>query len=415
VSITGATAKKPGRAIANRRAVLRVSIVVLLSLASLSSPASPSSPPSPSPETRSVREILNIKNTLTSPDGAFRVGTQQETLKDFRFPVLNLCRALRQRLAYVTNAAADEADVICIELGTPKRNAEGIAVARHKEWISHSVEVADPETVDGFLLEAVLAQCLLNNWLAAAQRKAGTPVREEVPLWFARGLATLADDTPDHSRRGTCFAAVEALQMSGSLRPVPELLEDGGGAHEVSTLLAAWLVETRRNGYAPLSAALANGAAWSETLLLEKWLEMEPHAAQESWDLWLHQCRSKVFKAGVVEAGVWERLRHLLYVYPVDTATLAGDAQRGMTFAELADMPFSPWRRRVAIQRAVALRASAVGRDNVYKEVVEAYCDFLDALQKNESSKSLRARLSSAEARYLAAYAEIKGLNKEQP
>ena len=394
---------------ANRRAVRLACRLAALFPALLASPSSPAQ------ETKSVREALNIMNPLTSPDGSFRVGTQSESLKDFRFPVLTLCRSLRQRLAYVTNAAADEAAVIYIALGTPRRNAGGITVTRHNEWISHYVEVAEPETVDGFLLEALLAQCLLNNWLAAAQRNAGKPVREEVPLWFAQGMAMLVDNAPDYSRRAACFAEVEALMMAGQLKPVAEFLQDGGGAPGVSTMLLAWLVETRRDGYSRLHAALTQGAAWSETLLLEQWLEMEPHAAQESWDLWLHQCRSKVFKAGTAEAGVWERLRHLLFVYPVDTAMAAGDAQRGKTFAELAEMPPSPWRKRAAVQRIMELRKSAIGRDNQYKEVIEAYCDFLDAIQKNESVKNLRARLSNAEARYLAAYAEVKGLNKENP
>jgi len=37
--------------------------------------------------------------------------------------------------------------------------------------------------------------------------------------------------------------------------------------------------------------------------------------------------------------------------------------------------------------------------------VVEAYCEFLTAVQKNERVERLRARLSIAEARFLAAYA----------
>jgi len=346
---------------------------------------------------------------LTSPDGTFRVGTLREELKPFRFPVLNLCRALRQRLAHITNTSTVEGGIIYVVLGTPARNDEGIAVSQPNEWISHYVEVADPEAVDPALLDAVLAQCLLNNWLTAAQRDAGTPAREEVPLWFARGLATLADS----EWREICFGRVETLVMSGSLRPVLELLEDGGGEPRVSTMLAAWLLETRRNGYARLHGALAQGAAWSGAALLEHWLDMEPPAAQESWDLWLQHCRSKVFNPGTSVEEVWGRLRQLLYVYPVDTGLLAGDVQRGKTFAELAEMPPSPWRKRAADQRLMALRTSAIGRDNVYKEVVEAYCDFLDALLKNEPLERLRARLSSAEARYLAAYAEIKGLNKE--
>jgi len=355
------------------------------------------------------------QNAIIAPEGTFRVGTEVERLKPFRFPMLNLCRNLRQRLAHVTNAATNEGGIIFVLLGAPKRNGGDITVTRPNEWISHHIEVADPESVDIMRLEDILAQCLLNNWLAVAQRNAGKPVHEEIPLWFAQGLASLADSV----WREVCFEWVEELMMAGRLRPVAELLEDGGlgevGEPGVSTMLASWLVETRRDGYARLSGALVNGATWSGTALLEHWLEMTPPAAQESWDLWLHQCRYKIFNAGTAEVGVWERLRHLLYVYGVDAAMPVGDVQRGKTFAELIDMPPSSWRARAAAQRNMALRASVLGRDNTYREVVEAYCAFLEALQKNEPADKLRARLSIAEARYLAAYAEVKGLNKEPP
>ena len=367
-------------------------------------------------EAARVREAFNSTSPLTSPDGAFRVGAASEPFKTDRFPVLSLCRSLHQRLAYVTRAATQDGGVIFILLGAPERGGGGITVTRPNPWISHFIEVADLGTVDAGEFEAVVAHCLLNNWLAVARRAAGKPASEEIPPWFARGLAALADSR----RREASLGEVEALMMAGRVGAVSELLGDGGPPG-TATMLVAWLMETNRNGYAQLHAALADGAAWSGELLLEKWLGMAPPAAQESWDLWLQHCRAMVvFDPGTAEPDpatprIWERLKQLLYVYPVDTAMPGEDAQRGKTFSELAAMPPSPWRRRAAESRMMELQKSAIGRDAVYRGVIEAYCDFLGALLKNERPEKLRALLSIAEARYLAAYVESQGLNKEQP
>ena len=93
---------------------------------------------------------------------------------------------------------------------------------------------------------------------------------------------------------------------------------------------------------------------------------------------------------------------------------LPGDVQRGQSFAEFAGKKPAPWRVRAAEQQFMELQKSALGRNNTYREVVGAYCDFLNAIIQNESPENLRSRLSIAEARYLAAYAEVMGLNKDQ-
>ncbi len=359
-----------------------------------------------------IRELLNVMQPLTSPDGTFKVRAVDEERKPQRLPMLNFCRGVQQRLMAATGMRTGGGGVIFVVVGSEEEETlEGISLARGGEMVSYMIGVRNPETVDTALLGGVVTACLLNSWLMGEQERAGTAEEEKVPLWFAQGMAMFLEGL----QREACFEAVEAMMMEGRLGTVAELLEDGGGDRVTAAVLVAWLLEAGgKYCYLRLQESLAKGAKWSGEELREALLGMTAAEAQVSWDLWVQQCRWRVYRPGMTSEGVWGRLRQQLYVYPVDSPMKALEGQRGRTFGELLEMTPTTGRRRAAEDRMLALRMSAVGRSKSYQEVVEGYCEFLTGVAEGERRERLRTRLQIAEAMYLAAYADVKGLNKEQ-
>lgn len=353
-----------------------------------------------------IRARLREYQPLISADGAVRVMAREE-FKGFRSSVLKFCSTLRQRLANATGIKPGDTGAISIVLGDPQ-TAAGTSIrefANFDGFHTYRIGTANPETLDIDDLGAVVAQCVLNNWLAADRPPPDKAGAAGFPLWFADGFAVFVAGNMREANLDEVFA----LMQAGRLPPVMELLRGENLPRPVASTLVAWLYEAGggRAAYQRLHKALAGGMAWTPEMLAATMPQCAPAEADEKWDVWLQQCRRRIFHAGSTPGGLWTRLRRQLFVFPVDYGWPLPDAARGMTFAEFANQPPSKWRRRAAEAKILALGMTAVGRDRRYQEVIDSYCDFLKGVIAEESVKRLRRRLAVADARYTAAWLAV--------
>jgi hypothetical protein len=131
-----------------------------------------------------------------------------------------------------------------------------------------------------------------------------------------------------------------------------------------------------------------------------------PASLDLAWDDWLLKQRHRVRIPGQPSPHALEQLEAQLLLYPADSAIgVTNEAFQPIALRDLVKQHEKKWVPSAAAGKAIRLRLLGAGRDGEFREVVNAYGAFLDALAEKRSERALTERLEIAEQK-LNAYKE---------
>jgi hypothetical protein len=235
-----------------------------------------------------------------------------------------------------------------------------------------------------------------------------------VPDWLWRGLAGYLDA---NARADSSEQAATAWR-EGGLPTLAAFLRAGGNpafsdaedsealkrAYEI--MLVNWLITFPRHGelFDRLFAQLASGDALTPEWVCQCLPDCETVTdLGEQWDAWMLVQRRRIPAPGETRESDIQRLEQELVLRRGDPGIPAdSDFPESGRFDALLDFRRERWMRGFVAIKTHALRSLALGRGDAYRGVIDAYCEFLDALGRRARSKQLEARLQEAERRYAA-------------
>jgi hypothetical protein len=349
------------------------------------------------------------------------VGAAAETA-DYRMPVLTFVSGVRADLLRTTG----------VSFGSPKRpififlgNTSGETGATLSRVIDpigkirERIDVPDPERVDLDEFRYVLTRAFVRDWLTNAsgdQRKAAT----EPPVWLLRGLAR----RQVRETRLRDFEQVYRMWSGGRLPLLADLLAVDSIAVRDPAIAGA-LVGHLAGEHAPggrfraLLTPLATGAVWRvEQALRVLDPSGDAQACERGWDVWMLAGSRSVLIPGVTSPGALHRFGNYLRVFPVDVAAPVANGWQGLTPEALAAVADEPWARLAAARKREQIGAAAIGRDESFRQIAEAYGRFFDCIATQRGSEQAAVFLQAAHIRLRKALQETaagKILNAQVP
>ena len=120
----------------------------------------------------------------------------------------------------------------------------------------------------------------------------------------------------------------------------------------------------------------------------------------EQWDRWILQQKRVVYDPGLVMSDVIRQIEAQLTLYPGDSGIpLSTNLNERIEIRDLVARRKETWIAGVAQDRAMRLRVLSAGRGQELRDVVEAYCEFFEALGKNRTRvKTLEDLLAKAQS-----------------
>jgi hypothetical protein len=285
----------------------------------------------------------------------------------------------------------------------PPEGLEGPGVTQEAEGdrILQRLILYDPAAIRAPAARDALVRLLLSGYLWECVPAAGWPRDAAVaPRWLAAGLAGYLD--PDE-RAARSLSVLEDWQ-DGLLPSLSRWLNDPAGEPPpqpaMSTLFVSLLL--RFEAPAPvlprLFAQLAAGGrpdpAWvADALGLEG-----PGALEEAWDAWVLRQQRVIYRPGSTTEPALERLRAELLLYPGDCGIpISVELPAGAGLWALLPHADAAWVPAFCRAKLADLQMAAVGRDAGFRDVVQRYAAFLEALADGARESRLRERLHAAD------------------
>jgi hypothetical protein len=335
-------------------------------------------------------------------DGTLMVGAAAETA-DYRMPVLTFASGVRADLVRTTGIGfGSQKRPIIIFIGNTSGET-GATLSRILDplgKIRERIDVPDPERVDIDEFRYALTRALVRVWLTDAsgdQRKAPT----EPPVWLVRGLAR----RQVRETRLRDFEQVYRMWSGGRLPSLADLLAAdsiAGRDPAIAGALAGHLAGEHAPGdrFRALLAPLATGAVWQvEQALRVLDPSGDARACERGWDLWMLAGGRAILIPGVTHPGALRRFGNQLRVFPVDVAAPVADGWRGLTPEALAAVAGEPWARLAAARKRQQLNAAAIGRDETFRQIAEAYGLFFDCIAMQGGPEQAAVLLQAAHIR----------------
>jgi hypothetical protein len=358
---------------------------------------------------------------IQAHDGTLMVGAAAETA-DYRMPVMTFANGVRDDLMRTTG----------VSFGSPKRpififigNARGETGATLSRVldplgkIRQRIDVPDPERVDLDEFRYVITRAFVRDWLtntSGDQRKSAT----EPPVWLLRGLAR----RQVRETRLRDFEQAYRMWSGGRLPLLAELLAaDSIAARDpaIAGALVGLLAGEHATGdrFRALLTPLATGAVWRvEQALRVLDPSGDAQACDRGWDVWMLAGSRSVLIPGMTSPGTLRRFGNYLRVFPVDVAAPVANGWQGLAPEALAAVADEPWARLAAARKGEQISAAAIGRDETFRQIAEAYGRFFDCIATKRGSEQTSVLLQAAHIRLRKALQETaagKILNEPVP
>lgn len=336
---------------------------------------------------------------IVSHDGALRIGAAVETV-DYRLPVLTFVGQVRTELMRTTGLqCGSRTRPISIYLG-PGQGGSTAVLSRARDAsgiMREHVTVADPETVDLDEFRFVLVRAFIRAWLAAATDDTHT-LPAEPPLWLMRGLAR----RQNRELRLLDFERTYRLWSRGRLPLLHTLLAANSLAERepaVASVLTGFISGdgAPEKRFRALLTPVATDGGWQvERVLATLALSGDAADCERTWDSSMLAGCQMVIIPGVTPPGVLRRFGNQLRLFPVDVAAAVADGWRGLGPDELLVLANQPWVCQLARRKEHQLAATAIGRDETFKQIVEAYAAFFGALGGQDHQEQAAVLLQTA-------------------
>lgn len=284
------------------------------------------------------------------------------------------------------------------------------SVVKAQGWVdrqlSQKLIITNPFTVDQEDVLEGLCWLLLNRFVVVRQT---TPQRQTrlgaVPDWLAVGLA---QNLYAALRARNSYVVVRRWER-GDAVPLSEVaafeyLPPGRWSEKAFCGLAVGLVLSQPRApdlFTEMFARLARGEDLTAEALAEILFgEKDVRELEKQWDLWIaRQTQVRRAWGGVSE----ERLEAVRALSTIDIAELGAAGEGvppGLSLRDLIERRNAPWMPKVALVLALRVRGLAVGEAPEFREVVEPYGEFFDALaaSKPPPRRRLEALLDRAES-----------------
>jgi hypothetical protein len=330
------------------------------------------------------------------------VGAAAETA-DYRMPVLTFASKVHtdlQRTTGISFGSKNRPIFIFIGAANGETRATLSRVLDPLGKIRERIDVPDPERVDLDEFRYVLTRAYVRVWLTDAS---GNPQQAptEPPDWLLRGLARrLIRET-----RLRDFEQAHRMWSGGRLPLLTDLLAaDSITARNpaIAGALAGHLAGERAPGnrFRALLTPLATGSVWQVEQALRV---LEPsgdaQTCERGWDIWMLNGGRTILIPGVTPSGALRRFGNQLRAFPVDVAAPVTNGWRGLTPEALAAAADAPWARRAAARKREQMNTAAIGRDETFRNIAEAYGRFFDGIAAQRSPEETAVLLQAAHIR----------------
>lgn len=275
----------------------------------------------------------------------------------------------------------------------------------------------DRQAADAGLCQLLVYGYVLDHWTKAATGRdyaewVACGVPERVPTWLWRGLAGCLDS----SSRADSSDQLLAAWREGQLCPLVGFLRAGGRLVAASdadvamesplqrayeTMLVSWLL----NQPAPdtrldmLCARLAAGERITPEALVEN-IQGSGSVVdlEERWDAWILAQGRMIYAPGETRALDVVRLRAELILDRnlLGIPEASGFPARG-TMRDLLPARDAPWIPTVVSIKSLRLHTLALGKDEAFQDICEAYCAYLAALAERKKERRLERLWTAAE------------------
>jgi len=264
----------------------------------------------------------------------------------------------------------------------------------------------------------ILCRMLVDSYVIARQREqARTRGLRFAPPWMSIGMARNLDP----SLREQNAELALALWQEGKLPSLGAILSSREGDASPARKAAygvffAWLRSWPESSecFQGMFRKLADGA-----VVPAEWLaaHMPGDASgtdlDEGWDRWMLRQKRVVYvlhKHGAATPRLVDQLKAQLLLYPGDFGIpLGGDAGREIRLEDLVELREESWIPTFSRNKSASLRLLAVGREAAFRDVVEAYCRFLDALAGGKRERVLVRLLAEADEDLAALTGRVAG------
>ena len=252
----------------------------------------------------------------------------------------------------------------------------------------------------GYVIHSEGTSALIKNYEHLIQ--SGTV--NALPRWLYKGMAA----NLDVSRRARDSRLAHEAWQSGQIPMLGAFLDPDKGKkteRELADAYAGMFVDwiksfpDREETWDRIFTRLYTG----ETITAEWLATCVPNCdsvvdLEASWDAWMLRQKRRIFQPGRVTDEHLLRLRSLLIVHPGDAGMPMSSEwnQRG-DLRDMIEYRKAEWILPFAENKKLSLRTLALGKDNNFQSVVDAYCHFLDALVGGKGQRRLEKLLTEAD------------------
>lgn len=238
-----------------------------------------------------------------------------------------------------------------------------------------------------------LCRVLLNGEIA--ERGGANSI---APAWLIKGLAQVlfVSDREKNNR------TVATLWREGGVGSVMEIIESGAPQNvAVYGVFVEWLLSFSKD-LAIFDKILMKvseegniSRAWFSDFLagIDSGADVE-----EEWDKWILSMKNRVYVLGVLNIDLVNQLRAELLIYRGSFGIpVYSEVARVVTFRDLIALQDKDWIPSVCKEKKLSVLMLAMGKSRKFADVVNKYCDFLDALNDGKSKRRLTRMLDDAD------------------
>lgn len=277
--------------------------------------------------------------------------------------------------------------------------------------IIHGYESVDNESLNEALCRLLLYDHVLERGLRIRERKRQDQFSEShgampspIPLWLSQGLA----QNLFPSLRARNSEIVFGLREKGNLpspikflRPEsnPPAQKSDDSDNSVYGLFVGWILSlpNKQERLDAIFDRLAAGMPVSPEWFVDSVSDSNSlEDFDDKWTKWILRQSRIVYQPGAMPPSAINRLKSELILSPGDPGVPFGLFEE-IAFHDLIAMIGPEWIPVFAKNKAAGLRLLAVGRAEEFRDVVESYCRFLEALGETRRKSRLEKLLRRAQ------------------
>ncbi len=281
----------------------------------------------------------------------------------------------------------------------------------HQGKFTQQLTLYDYNKADVHNSEIALCGIFLNGYVVAGQIKIighGEDFKPGiVSSWLALGVAK--NLYPSY-RQQSSIAVIE-LYENGKLPTVKKLLSDAciincswNMQGDLYGMFVLWL--SRMPVHADIFAAMFDRLAKKEKITPQVIAEIIPDcdsvgALESKWINWILEQKNTVYMPGFVTPQVLQKLKSALVITPEECMRVNGaEVNDNIQFSDLISVRKDSWVPVCMQQKIINLKLQFVGYGGEVNDVVDKYCNFLQAVETHKSKRYQLKLLGIADEAY---------------